>query len=118
MKEKTKNNNYYLDIKNKMFIFVSDLNSKHFMEEFKKGDVIWFIKHCFRSSRIPYDTYKVCKGVLSEVIPNVKIVASDRKTVLRTCTHYIIKGLPNHIFENVYHTETEALKEFKQLKDK
>ena len=118
LKEKTKNNNYYLVIKNKMFIFVSDLNSKHFMEEFKKGDVIWFIKHCFRSSRIPYDTYKVHKGVLSEVIPNVKIVASDRKTVLRTCTHYIIKGLPNHMFENVYHTETEALEEFKQLKDK
>lgn len=49
---------------------------------------------------------------------NVNIIASDRKTVLRTCTHYIIKGLPNHMFENVYHTETEALEEFKQLKDK
>lgn len=118
MKEKTKNNNYYLDIKDKMFIFVLDLNSKHFMEEFKKGDVIWFIKHYFRNNRIPYDTYKVRKGVLSEVIPNVNIIASDRKTVLRTCTHYIIKGLPNHMFENVYHTETEALEEFKQLKDK
>ena len=118
MKEKTKNNNYYLVIKNKMFIFVSDLNSKHFMEEFKKGDVIWFIKHYFPSNRIPYDTYKVRKGVLSEVIPNVKVIANDRKTVLRTITHYIIKGLPNHIFENVYKSEVEALEEFKQLKDK
>ena len=62
-----------------MFIFVSSLNSKYFMEEFKKGDVIWFIKYYFRSNRIPYVTYKVRKGVLSEVIPNVKIIASDRK---------------------------------------
>ena len=88
------------------------------MEEFKKGDVIWFIKYYFRSSRIPHVTYKVRKGVLSEIIPNVKIIASDRKTVLRTCTNYIIKGLPNHMFENVYHTESEALEEFKLLKDK
>jgi hypothetical protein len=88
------------------------------MEEFKKGEIIWFIKHYFPSKRIPYDTYKVRKGVLYEVIPNVKVIANDRKTVLRTITHYIIKGLPNHMFENVYHTETEALEEFKQLKDK
>ena len=88
------------------------------MEEFKKGDDIWFIKHYFPSKRIPYDTYKVRKGILSEVIPNVKVIASDRKTVLRTITNYIIKGLPNHIFENVYKSEDEALEEFKQLKDK
>ena len=105
-------------IKNKMIIFVLFLNGKYFMEEFKKGDIVWFIKHYFPSKRIPYDTYKVCKGKLVEVTPNVKVIANDRKTVLRTITHYIIKGLPNHIFENVYKSEVEALEEFKQLKDK
>lgn len=88
------------------------------MKEFKKGDSIWFIKHYFPRKYRPYDTYKVCKGVLSEVTPNVKVISNDRKTVLRTITHYIIKGLPNHIFENVYKSEIEALEEFKQLKDK
>lgn len=88
------------------------------MEEFKKGDIIWFIKHYFPSKRIPYDTYKVRKGILSEVIPNVKVIASDRKTVLRTITHYIIKGLPDCLFENVYKSEDEALKVFKELKEK
>lgn len=81
---------------------------------FNVGDEVWFIKHYFPSNRIPYDTYKVRKGVLSEVIPNVKTIASDRKTILQTCTHYVIKGLPNHFFENVYHTEAEALEVFKQ----
>ena len=101
-----------------MFIFVSSLNSKYFMEEFKKGDIVWFIKHYFPSKRIPYDTYKVRKGKLVEVTPNVKVIANDRKTVLRTITHYIIKGLPNNIFENVYKSEDEALEEFNQLKVK
>lgn len=101
-----------------MIIFVLFLNSKYFMKEFKKGDTIWFIKHYFPRKYRPYDTYKVCKGVLSEVIPNVKVIASDRKTVLRTITHYVIKGLPNNLFENVYYTESEALESLKQLKDK
>jgi hypothetical protein len=101
-----------------MIIFVLFLNGKYFMEEFKKGDIVWFIKHYFPSKRIPYDTYKVRKGKLVEVTPNVKVIANDRKTVLRTITHYIIKGLPNNIFENVYKSEIEALEEFKQLKDK
>lgn len=86
--------------------------------DFNVGDEVWFIKHYFPSNRIPYDTYKVCKGVLFEVIPNVKIIASDRKTILRTCTHYVIKGLPNHFYENVYHTEAEALEVFKKSKFK
>lgn len=101
-----------------MFIFVLFLNGKYFMDEFKKGDIIWFINHYFPSKRIPYDTYKVRKGVLSEVIPNVKVIASDRKTVLRTITHYIIKGLPDCLFENVYKSEDEALEVFKELKEK
>lgn len=88
------------------------------MEEFKKGDIIWFIKHYFPSKRIPYDTYKVRKGVLSEVRPNVKVIASDRKTIIRTVTHYVIKGLPDSLFENVYITEDEALNAFKELKEK
>ena len=82
--------------------------------DFNAGDEVWFIKHYFPSNRIPYDTYKVRKGVLSEVIPNVKVIANDRKTVLRTIVHYVIKGLPNNLFENVYHTEAEALEVFKQ----
>ena len=82
--------------------------------DFNTGDEVWFIKHYFPSNRIPYDTYKVRKGVLSEVIPNVKVIASDRKTVLRTIVHYVIKGLPNNLFENVYHTEAEAIEVFKQ----
>ena len=108
----------FLDNSNKNIIFVLFLNGKYFMEEFKKGDIVWFIKHYFPSKRIPYDTYKVRKGKLVEVTPNVKVIANDRKTVLRTITHYIIKGLPNNIFENVYKSEIEALEEFKQLKDK
>lgn len=82
--------------------------------DFNPGDEVWFIKHYFPSNRRPYSTYKVRKGVLSEVIPNVKVIANDRKTVLRTIVHYVIKGLPNSLFENVYHTEAEALEVFKQ----
>ena len=81
---------------------------------FNAGDEVWFIKHYYPSNRRPYDTYKVRKGVLFEVIPNVKVVASDRKTVLRTIIHYVIKGLPDNLFENVYHTEAEALQSFKE----
>ncbi len=86
--------------------------------EFKKGDTIWFIKHYYPIKYRPFDTYKVCKGELIEVTPNVKVIARDKKTVLRTITHYVIKGLPNNLFENVYGSEVEALEAFKQLKDK
>lgn len=82
--------------------------------DFNVGDEVWFINHYFPNNRRPYITYKVRKGVLSKVIPNVKTIASDRKTILRTCTHYVIKGLPNCFFENVYHTEAEALEVFKK----
>ena len=82
--------------------------------DFTVGDDVWFIKHYFPSNRIPYDTYKVRKGVLSKVIPNVKVIASDRKTVLRIITNYVIKGLPNSLFENVYSTEAEALEVFRR----
>lgn len=87
--------------------------------ELKQGDNIWFIKHYYpKWPYRPFETYKVCRGVLKSIIPNVKIIASDRKTIIRTVTHYVIKGMPDCLFENVYITEDEALKEFKRLKEK
>lgn len=82
--------------------------------DFTVGNEVWFIKHYCPSNRIPYDTYKVRKGILYEIIPNVKVIVNDKKTILQTSTNYIIKGLPNDLFENVYHTEAEALEVFKQ----
>lgn len=83
---------------------------------FNIGDKVWFIKHYFpKYPNRPFDTYKICKGVLKDIIPNVKII-SYCGTVTDIITHYVIKGLPNCIFENVYSTEFEALEVFNQLK--
>lgn len=83
--------------------------------KFKKGDEVWFINHYFPSfPRRPFERYKVCKGILKEVIPNVKVIASDRKTILYTETHYIIKGKPDWIYAEIYKTKQDALNIFKQ----
>lgn len=87
--------------------------------EFNAGDEVFFIKRYWPSWPYrPFDTFKVCKGILKEVNTDVKVIASDRKTVLYTTTHYIIKGLPNNIYGPllVFKTEAEALEVFKQRK--
>ena len=87
--------------------------------EFKVDDEVFFIKRYLpRYPYRPFDTFKVCKGILKEVNTNVKVIAADRKTVLYTTTHYIIKGLPNNIYgpSSVFETEVEALQSFKERK--
>ena len=85
--------------------------------EFKAGDEIWFIKHYYpRWPYRPFDTFKVRKGILKSVTTDVKVWADcSRKKLLRTETHYVIKGLPDSIFVKVYTTEAEAKEAFKQL---
>lgn len=84
--------------------------------EFKNGEEIWFIKQYVpRLPYRPFFTYKVHKGILKSVIPNVRIISRD-KTVLYTETHYVIKGLPDHIYTEVYATKEEAKLEFKKRK--
>ena len=87
--------------------------------EFNVGDEVFFIKRYWpRWPYRPFDTFKVCKGILKEVNTDVKVIASDRKTVLYTTTHYIIKGLPNNIYGplSIFKTESEALQSFKEQK--
>lgn len=85
--------------------------------EFKAGDEIWFIKHYYpRWPYRPFDTFKVRKGILKSVTTDVNVWKDfSRKELLRTETHYVIKGLPDSIFAKVYTTEAEANEAFKQL---
>jgi hypothetical protein len=83
--------------------------------EFKAGDVVWFIKRYFpKNPYRPFCTFKICKGKLKSVTPDVKVISSDGKTVLYTETHYIIKGLPDWIYVKVYASEADAEEAFKK----
>ena len=82
--------------------------------EFKAGDEVWYIKVYVPKWNRPFYTHKICKGVLKSVTPNVKYLASDRKTILFIETHYIIKGQPNAIYTRAFATKEEAKLYFKQ----
>ena len=86
--------------------------------EFNAGDEIWFINRYYpRWPYRPFNTFKVRKGVLKSVVPNVQFWSDCSRTkLIGTETHYIIKGLPDYIFTKVYATEAEAKAEFKRLK--
>ena len=64
---------------------------------FNIGDKVWFIKHYFpKYPNRPFDTYKICKGVLKDIIPNVKIIISDL-----TISAKIISNKPALNFDSI-----------------